>query len=229
MTSKSNAHSGLKETRYLAEWNRPDWVVMGTSIGAGLLLGTGCYATWLQDPAPEYGNFLLLGGLVVGAVFAFRVTSAAMAVLVGDAGVAIERGGEVSRLLWSELQSVRYEAGHLVLVGAQTTLRLPSQSHTRAIRAVLAEAAERLPKVLDVPAKLADELPKVSGEHPKPEPVAALQIAGKRCQVTNQILTFERDARLCPVCTSVYHREHVPAVCVTCEHPLGKAAVSVNV
>lgn len=222
--SKSAA---LTETRFVSEWNRPDWSAMGASVISGLLLGAGTHAAWLADPPNEYANFLLLGGVAAGAFFAFRIGSGKSEVRVGDAGVAVHQGGEVTRLLWSEIQSIRYADAHLVLSGASTTLRVKSQSHTRAIRAILREAAERLPKILDVPAKLVDELPTVTGDNPSPEPVESLQIAGKRCLVTNQLLTFERDARLCPNCTSIYHREHVPEVCGVCERPLGDAAVKI--
>lgn len=216
------------ERRYVSEWNRPDWAALGSSVIAGLLLGAGTQASFFADPPKEYSNFLVLGGLASLGYFVFRITSGREVVYVGDAGVAVEQGGELTRLLWFEIESIRYQDAHLVLTGANTTLRLPSRCHARAIRAILAEAAERLPKILDVPNKLLDQLPVVGAEGPKPSPVASLQVAGKRCQVTNQVLTFERDARLCPVCTSLYHRDNVPKTCVNCKHPLGDDAVRVE-
>ncbi len=228
VNTKSAKAPTLSETRFDAEWNRPDWVAMGASVAAGLLLGAGTYASKWSDPPVDYGNFLLLGGLAAAGYFVFRMTSGKTVVRVGDAGVALEQGGELARLLWSEIESVRYKDQCLSLVGANTTLRLPSQSHTRAIRAVLAEAANRLPKILDVPAKVLEQLPTVAGDNPKPVSVESLQVAGKRCLVTNQVLTFERDARLCSHCTSIYHRDHVPAICVTCERPLGDTAVALD-
>jgi hypothetical protein len=226
--TKSAKAPALTEIRFDAEWNRPDWVAVGASVVAGLLLGAGTYAIQWSEPPVDYGNFLLLGGVVAAGFFAFRLTSGKTVARVGDAGVALEQGGDLARLLWSEIQSVRYKDGHLVLVGVHTTLRLSSQCHTRAIRSVLAEAAKRLPKILDVPGKLLNELPAVTGGSPKPGPVESLQIAGKHCLVTQQLLTFERDARLCPNCTSIYHRDHVPALCVTCERELGDAAIKVD-
>lgn len=218
----------MSEIRFDAEWNRPDWLTLGASVAAGLLLGAGTYAIRWSDPPVDYGNFLVLGGLAAAGYFAFRMLTGKTVARVGDAGVAIEQGGELTRLLWCEIESVRYVEGDLVLVGAKTTLRLPSQCHTRAIRAVLAEAAQRLPQIVDVSSKLLKELPKVEGENPQPGAVESLQIAGKRCLVTKQVLTFERDARLCPNCTSVYHRDHVPETCVTCERPLGAAALTIE-
>ncbi|MGE5788706.1 MAG: hypothetical protein ACM3ZE_29210 [Myxococcales bacterium] len=226
-TKHSRGHA-LLEKRFVSEWNRPDLGVLVAAVIAGLLLGAGCYSAWIAETPNEYQSFLLLGGIAVLGFFVFRISSGREVVFVGDAGVAVEQGGELTRLLWFEIESIRYQGSHLVLTGANTTLRLPSQCHTRAIRAILAETASRLPKILDVPAKLVDQLPKVVGEDPSPRPITSLQVAGKRCQVTNQVLTFERDARLCPVCTSIYHRDHVPAKCANCEQPLGSAAVAVE-
>jgi hypothetical protein len=220
--------AGLFERRFIAEWNRLDWVALGAAVVSGVLLGAGSYAAQAMDPPADYRNFLFLGGVVAAALFAFRISSGKSVVCVGDAGVAVEQRGENTRLLWSEVTSIRYEEQQLVLAGVNATLRLPSQRHARAIRAVLAEAARRLPRILDVSKKIVDSLPAVTGGGPKVEPVASLQIAGKRCLVTKEILTFERDARLCPNCTSVYHRDHVPSTCVTCERPLGDAALSVG-
>lgn len=226
-TKHAHAHA-LQERRFVSEWNRPDWIVLAAAVVAGLLLGAGTYSAWIAESPKEYQNFLFLGGLAALGLFVFRISTGREVVFVGDAGVAVEQGGELTRLLWFEIESIRYQSSHLVLSGANTTLRLPSRCHTRAIRAILAEAARRLPQILDVPAKLVDELPKVVGEDPKPMPIEGLQVAGKRCQVTKQVLTFERDARLCPVCTTIYHRDHVPATCANCKQPLGNAAVALE-
>lgn len=229
LASKSNpkAHH-LLERRFDSEWSRPDWVALGSSIAAGLLLGAGTHSAWLADPPKVYQNFLFLAGIAALGYLIFRITSGREVVYVGDAGVAVEQGGELTRLLWFEIESVRYEAPDLVLSGANTTLRLPRHCHARAIRTILAEVAERLPKILDVPAKLIEQIPEVKGEGPKPLRVESLQVAGKRCQVSNQVLTFERDARLCPVCTSIYHRDSVPKICVNCDQPLGSSAVALD-
>jgi hypothetical protein len=219
-------HPALLERRYLQEVNKPDYVAFVSLLGAGLCLGAATYGHYVMTPEAEYRSFLVLGSLVGLGLTLFRVTRNRSQVLVGDAGVAIEQNGELTRLLWWEIQSIRYRAEALVLVGANTSLHLSSRVHTRAIRAVLAEAAERLPNLLDVPAKLVDELPKLNdAPQPQAEPVHSLQIAGKRCVVSQQVITVERDARLCPNCASVYHREQLPKTCVTCHRELGKRAV----
>ncbi|HEY5959496.1 MAG TPA: hypothetical protein VIV60_23220, partial [Polyangiaceae bacterium] len=66
----------LRETRFSSEWNRPDWVAMSASVGAGLLLGAGVYSNWMKDPSADYSSFLLLGGVAAAALFGFRMASA---------------------------------------------------------------------------------------------------------------------------------------------------------
>ena len=218
----------LLERRYVEEVNRIDYVAFGPLLIAGLCLGAGSYTHFVMEPPAEYQGFLILGGLVALGFSAFRWTGRGSQVLVGDAGVALERGGEVNRLLWWEIKSIRYESESLVLVGENTKLTLSSHLHVRAIRAVLKEAVERLPNILDVPAKLVDELPKLKEQiEPKAAPVQSLQVAGKRCAKSQQVITVERDARLCPNCASVYHYKQLPKVCVNCKGDLGKRAIAV--
>jgi primosomal protein N' len=47
-----------------------------------------------------------------------------------------------------------------------------------------------------------------------------VQVAGRRCAKCDAVITFEVDARLCAQCGQVYHREHVPDRCVTCDAEL---------
>jgi hypothetical protein len=211
----------LKERRYGRVYSRIDLPALLPLAAAGALAGAGTYAAVLTEPPSEYRGYLFLGSLVAAVFWLYRVVTTNNDVLVGDAGVAIEKAGEVQRLLWSEIQSIRYENQHLVLLGAHTTLRIPELFHTQAIRSILKEAAERLPKIIDVPAKLVDELPTlVAAKPPQPQAVHALQIAGKRCVVSKQVITVERDARLCRNCMTVYHRTKVPTICVTCDREL---------
>jgi len=57
--------------------------------------------------------------------------------------------------------------------------------------------------------------------------IDSLQIAGKNCAASDRPIAFERDARLCPNCAEVYHKDSVPKKCVTCENDLGDRAVKV--
>jgi hypothetical protein len=37
---------------------------------------------------------------------------------------------------------------------------------------------------------------------------------GKRCAESDVIISYEPDARVCPRCERVYHKDHVPKSCV---------------
>jgi len=223
----STVPPGLLERRYSSEWNRPDWLALGPLFAGGLCLGAATFSHFLAKSPTEQETLLLLAFLAGASFFTYRLYASKRAVLVGDAGVGVEQGGELSRLLWWEINHIRYEADALVLSGANTTLRLPSRFHTRAIHAILKEAAERLPSILDVKSKLVDELPKLETvQEPTPEPVHSLQLAGKRCVASKQVISVERDARVCPNCTSVYHRNNLPKVCLTCRCELASRAVA---
>lgn len=218
---------GLLERAYPLSYSRPDWFAVVPLALAGLLLGTASYESLRSEPMTEYRSMMLFGAAVGLAVFVYRTVTTKKDVLVGDAGVGLRQSGDITRLLWWEIQSIRYSAGELILQGETTTLRLPSVCHASAIREILAQAAERLPSILDVKSKLVDELPAASkGGEPGFEPVSSLQIAGKRCAVSRAVIAIERDARVCPTCTSVYHRSHLPKRCVKCQCELGKKAVA---
>jgi hypothetical protein len=51
-------------------------------------------------------------------------------------------------------------------------------------------------------------------------PFEPVQVAGRKCVVCAAVITFEVDARLCGRCGQVYHREHVPERCATCDGEL---------
>ena len=46
------------------------------------------------------------------------------------------------------------------------------------------------------------------------------QLAGARCKASDELIAFEKDARLCGRCGEVYHKSHVPDRCLTCDAAL---------
>jgi hypothetical protein len=219
---------GLLERRYERAYTKPDLVIYAAWLVASACAGAVTYSSFGAAEPSEYRNLLLGLGAAALAIALYRYLSTASTVLVGDAGVALERGGEVERLLWWEIASIRQEAGGLVLRGAHTNLRIDPTQYAQAARAILREARERLPAVLDISDKLVDGLPKPpsSTQEPPAEPVRSLQIAGKRCAVSKDVISVERDARLCPKCATVYHRDRLPKACLTCHVELGSRAVA---
>jgi hypothetical protein len=145
---------------------------------------------------------------------------------VGDAGVAVERGSELVRLLWCDMDRIRVDQDHLVLSGTGTTISVAESSQALAISWILKEAAERLPKLIDVTPSYADRLPKPEASNGTLGPIMSLQTTGRRCAKSRKVIRYERDARICSVCTQVYLKDNLPDECVTCGKPLeGNVAV----
>ena len=135
---------------------------------------------------------------------------------VGDAGIAVEKGGlrrmpwyAVERIEWRDMAVQNFRQGHEL--GAPMNITIPTESHGTAAAWVVREARARIPRAVDVPEDVA--LPNTStsdGETVRLEPT---QVVGKHCAASGKIIAFEPDARVCPRCERVYHRAHVPGTC----------------
>jgi len=213
-----------RERRFVANSAPRDWLGLSVGLLGSLALGAGFYSGWISDPAGEYAMPLIGVGLVGLGFGAFRLLRGARPVRVGDAGVATEQGSEMLRLLWCEIEGISLDHEQLVVRGKASSIAVPLELHARAASRILKEAALRLPAILDVPRNLVDRLPPPTDEDAPIVVVAGLQIAGHRCRSSKEVITFERDARLCPNCAEVYHHRHLPKNCMTCErsmdHPL---------
>ena len=184
------------------------------------------YGRWISQPAASSAPALLFIGVACTVYFAWQLGREGTIVRVGDAGVALEKGDEIERLLWCDMERIRVDQDHLVLSGTGPTLTIAHASHALALSWILKEAAERLPKVIDVAPAFADKLPKPEASDGTLGPIQSLQTTGRRCAKSRKIIRYERDARLCTVCTQVYMRDDVPDTCVTCGRPLeGNLAV----
>ena len=86
--------------------------------------------------------------------------------------------------------------------------------------------AKRLPDRLAESENQSSALPKVNKRDGELLAVTELQVTGKRCAESREIITFERDARLCPNCGEVFVKAHTPEECVSCGKTLGAAAVT---
>ncbi len=163
------------------------------------------------------------GALVLGAALWFG-DAGAIPVRVGDAGVAVERGSEIIRLAWCDMEQIYVERGFLIMSGDGLKLELPMAAHKSAAAWILKEAVRRVPDVMDVKGSTVESLPEPKDTDGELVTISGVQVAGRRCAESDEIITFEGDARLCPRCGQVYHRSHVPKKCVTCgEEIAGKA------
>lgn len=144
-------------------------------------------------------------------------------VRVGDAGVALEKQGKATvRIAWCDMREIAVDNGTVRLVG-DGGFTFNVSANPQAAAWVVREAEERIPKRMKIEKAEREALPKTSegdGERLEVEP---LQVAGRACRASDRAITFERDARFCPRCGEVYHKDSLPASCLTCEADLGDA------
>jgi hypothetical protein len=214
-----------KERRYRGEQTYASKVTVGIGVLGSLLLGAGVWSQWLSDHPRDIALYLLVGGalLLAGSLFGDFGTNP---VRVGDGGVALEKGRELVRILWCDLERVRAKEGQLLLEAKEQTLTITIAGQPRAVARIVAEGTRRVPEAMDVKRSALSGLPEIS-EHDGGEVLTleTLQVAGRRCAASDRPISFERDARLCPQCCQVYLRDEVPKKCVTCELDLTDKAV----
>ncbi len=106
----------------------------------------------------------------------------------------------------------------LTFQGPGSVLAIPLKQHPQAAARAIAEARSRIPaKLEDVDTSAVPKLQQGSGEV---IPLDRAQLAGARCKASDELIAFEKDARLCGRCGEVYHKAHVPDRCLTCDAPL---------
>jgi hypothetical protein len=213
-----------KERRFLPEETRTTWVWLVTAWVGAAAIGAGVWGRWISDPPHDFAVYLLLAG-AVATVAAIRYVGGTYPVRVGDAGVALERGSELTRLLWCDIERVRADAEQLVLEGKERSLTIPLDIHRRAVANILSEGTRRLPDIMDVKESILIGLPKPDPKAGQSLPVTDVQAAGRHCAASGKAIAFEKDARVCQNCGQIYHHQHVPETCTTCEHKLGSRAL----
>jgi hypothetical protein len=177
------------------------------------------------DPVPYAVWVLAAGALFLGVAIWISSTGEA-AVRVGDAGIAIEKGG-IKRLPWWGVESIVWSsAEHALEVagkdesGAELHVRVGSRSQPQAVAWIVREARVRIPLLIDLSEEVLGELPTpLKGVAPviRLDPI---QVVGRRCADTDKVIAYEPDARVCPRCERVYHKAHVPDACA-CGGTLG--------
>jgi hypothetical protein len=227
-TTKKKASKREKtERRFLPSQTQTTKLALGGGMVGALVLGAGVYAQWIQEPPLGYSPYIVAAGaLALGAALWFGESDAAP-VRVGDAGIAIEKGAEISRVAWCDIERVSVSKAELVVKSDELTLTLPIKAHAHAVSWILSEGTRRVPDVMDVKRSVVDELPKPKDVESEVVPIEAVQVAGRHCAASDKPIAFEKDARLCPNCAEVYHKDHVPKKCATCEHELAGRSVPV--
>jgi hypothetical protein len=222
---KTSAKRSRKERRFIGEQTYASKVAVGGGMLGALALGAGVYSQWVSEQPTALAPYLVAGGaLVLGAALFFGDIGTSP-VRVGDAGVAVERGSEVERIIWCDLERVSVDGGKLVLKGKERTFAFAVAAHPKATARILAEGTRRVPEVMDVKRDALTGLPTPREDDGEVLVVESLQVAGRSCAASGKTIAFERDARLCPQCCQVYLKDRLPKKCLTCQAELGDRAL----
>jgi hypothetical protein len=185
------------------------------AMGAGVW---GQFGSLLREGGPEpfkYAPYILAAGALLVGVAIWIGTSGEPSLRVGDAGLAVERGG-LRRMPWYAIEKIAWQ-GETVRVtgkdelGASLAISASLASHAQAAAWIVKEARERIPSVVDVPEDAT--LPETRASAGETLPLEPPQVVGKHCAASNKVIAYEPDARVCPRCERVYHKSSVPEAC----------------
>jgi hypothetical protein len=224
---KAPARRELQERRFVPEQTHASRLSATVGMLASLSLGGGVYGQWIrEEPYPQAAVFVAVGA--AGLAYALWTSSSGLfPVRVSDVGIGLEQSGEVSRVRWCDLEKLRIVGSDLVVSAKADKLRIPVGAQPKAVARIVAEADRRVPAVVDIDDAHRKTLVVVKDNDAPHVPLEGVQLAGLRCAASDTLISFERDARLCPTCGEVYHHAHVPAKCVTCDGAVGSAAITV--
>jgi hypothetical protein len=194
--------------------------VIGLSIGA-VVLGAGTYGQWLRPDTlgpHRAAPWLLLSGALVFIAIAFAGPRPARSIRVGDAGVGEEKDDSIERIAWRDVERIFVDGRALVVESTGAAIVVSLKLHGQAAARIVREAKSRIAgKLEDVDGEALEPLEADAGEV---VPLEAPQVAGSRCKASDKLIAFEKDSRFCGKCGEVYHKDHVPPKCLTCEAKL---------
>lgn len=190
-------------------------LALGLICLGAVLLGAGVYGQMLRETPLSYAPPLLIGGLIVLGFGWYQASSRPAPLLVGDPGVAPEDSEPLRWLPWSKVEALTLEGETLSLRGEGRTLGVSTVAHPQAAAWIIKEAHDRVPnKVrLDEATRGRFKADESIGEV---RDLGPAQVAGARCRSSDRVIAFDEDARLCPRCAEIYHKEEVPDECLSC-------------
>jgi hypothetical protein len=188
--------------------------VGAAAMGAGVWGVFGAALTGAAVGVPAAPYILSAGAILAGAAI-WIGTSGEPPLRVGDGGVAIDKGG-LRRVPWYGVERIEWRGEAVRVIGkddagAPVTIVAKLASHAQAGAWIVKEARERVPSAVDVPTDAT--LPPPASDAGTVLVLDAPQVVGKHCACSGKVISFEPDARLCPRCERVYHKDHVPETC----------------
>ncbi len=191
--------------------------VGASALGAGLFGQFGNYIRQTEIEPFQYAPWILAVGAVLLGVAIWIGTSTEAAIRVGPGGIAEERG-QTRRMPWWRVEDVGGDADVIVVrgkdeTGAEMTVRLSRRALPGALAWVVKEARDRARDKVELSDSAIAAIGKPSKDAGEVVPCPPLQVVGRRCAKSDKIIAYEPDARVCPKCERVYHKERVPKTC----------------
>src|SRR5687768_8472018 len=109
-----------KERRFSPESTQAARVAAFVGMAGALVLGAGVYGNWVREEALSYAPYLVAVGAVALGGALWKGGAELGSVRVGDAGVALERGGELQRILWCDVERIALDDGRIVVKGKES-------------------------------------------------------------------------------------------------------------
>ena len=209
-----------REQRFEARPNATPLVSHGLGALGALAMGAGAWGQFgslVTDAGPEPlkgAAYILFGGSLAVAAAIWLGTSGEPVLRVGDGGIGIEKG-QIRRIPWHGVERIEWR-GEAVRVtgkdqsGVAVTLVVPVAKQPQAAAWIVKEARERVPSVVDVPEGTVPAAVASVGQAISLDPV---QVVGMHCAASDQIISYEPDARVCRRCERVYIKTQVPDTC----------------
>jgi hypothetical protein len=196
------------------------------AVGA-IALGAGVWGQFghlVREGGPEpfqYAPYILAAGAVLVGIAIWFGTSGEPSLRVGDAGIAIEKGG-LQRVPWYAIEKIEWTGDALKVTakddaGLDASLVVRAKSHGQAAAWIVREARERVPDVVEIAE--GTDVPQASTSAGQVMALEPMQVVGKHCAESGKVIAYEPDARACPRCERVYHKAHVPDTCA-CGAPI---------
>ena len=226
---KTTKRRDRKERRFFPESGvNPIAIRVVGAVGA-MMLGAGAWGQFgIAAPEPiKSAQWLLAAGAAVFGLAIWFSTSGDAVIRVGDGGLGIDRGGMLRRMPWYAVTSVAWDpdAKALVVKGkdeAEKDLVITAKlkSHRAAAARIAKEARARIDDVVDLSDSALEAIGAPSDAEGELLALEPVQVVGKRCAKSRKTIAYEPDARVCPKCERVYHKNFVPKKCA-CGEAIG--------
>ena len=182
---KKKAKRERKERRFSPEQTYSSNAAVGAGMLGALAAGAGVYGQWILETPPTYAPFLFGGGAVVLGAALWFGDAGAVPVRIGDAGIALERGTELTRIAWCDLDTVEVAGKQLVAKSKGATFTIPIAAHPKAVAWILAEGTRRVPEAMNVKQSELGSLPTPKDLDCELVPLEGVLVEGKVWAVTH--------------------------------------------